>query len=142
MGILYIQLPAPWPSQYKLITRKSNCATYDSQVSEHHQPTSVRFCPPSTQTSSSTSFAMAPPKVDSKKSAKSSIPSGIPSAGVSSTRSGKECIISDYYQNYSKKTGSRPMESSKSAASSPPSTPSPSKSGTPNKSQKNPEPGT
>merc|ERR1711954_37620 len=143
MGILYIQLPAPWPSQYKLITRKSNCATYDSQVSDHHQPTSVRFCPPSTPTSSSTSFAMAPPKVDSKKSAKSAIPSGIPSAGISSTRSGKECIISDYYQNYSKKTGTSPTESPKSAASSPPSTPSPaksqSKSETPNKSPKTPD---
>ena len=85
---------------------------------------------------------MAPPKVDNKKSAKSSIPSGIPSAGISSTRSGKERILTDYYQNYSKKTGSRSTESSKGAAASPPSTPSPSKSESPNKSQKNPEPGT
>merc|ERR1711954_372720 len=82
------------------------------------------------------------PKVDNKKSAKSSIPSGIPSAGISSTKSGKERILTDYYQNYSKKTGSRSTESSKGAAASPPSTPSPFKSESPNKSQKNPEPGT
>merc|ERR1711954_535710 len=75
-------------------------------------------------------------------SAKPSIPSGIPSADISSTRSGKERILTDYYQNYSKKTGSRSTESSKGAAASPPSTPSPSKSESPNKSQKNPEPGT
>merc|ERR1711954_420153 len=53
-----------------------------------------------------------------------------------------ERILTDYYQNYSKKTGSRSTESSKGAAASPPSTPPPSKAGSPNKSQKNPEPET
>merc|ERR1711954_13863 len=100
------------------------------------------LCPPSTPTSSSTSFAMPLSEVDNKKLAKSTAPSGIPSAAISSTRSGKERILTDYYQNYSKKTGSRSSESSKGAAASPPSTPSPSKSGSPNKSQKTPEPGT
>merc|ERR1711954_321029 len=91
---------------------------------------------------------MAPPKVDNKKTklAKSAIPSGIPSAGVSSTRSGKERIILDYYQNYSKKTGTSPTESPKSAALSPSSTPSPAKSQskleTPNKSPNTPDLGT
>merc|ERR1711954_585848 len=100
------------------------------------------LCPQLTPTSSSTSFAMPLSKVDNKKLAKSTAPSGIPSAAISSTRSSKECILTDYYQNYSKKTGSRSSESSKGAAVSPPSTPSPSKSGSPNKSQKNPEPET
>merc|ERR1711954_347976 len=86
---------------------------------------------------SSTSFAMPLSKVDNKKSAKSTIPSGIPSAAISSTRSGKERILTDYYQNFSKKAGSRSSESSKGAAASPPS--SPSKSGPPNETQKTPE---
>merc|ERR1711954_359414 len=91
---------------------------------------------------SSTSFAMPLSKVDKKKLAKFTAPSGIPSAAISSTRSGKERILTDYYQNYSKKTGSRSSESSKGAAASLLSTPSPSKSGSPNKSQKTPEPET
>merc|ERR1711954_29300 len=65
---------------------------------------------------SSTSFAMPLSKIDTKKSAKSTVPSGIPSAAISSTRSGKERILTDYYQKFSKKAGSRSLESSKGAA--------------------------
>merc|ERR1711954_445040 len=89
---------------------------------------------------SSTSFAMPLSKVDNKKSAKSTVPSGIPSAAISSKRSGKERILTDYYKNFSKKAGSRSSERSKGAAASLPS--SPSKSGPPNETQKNPEPET
>merc|ERR1712081_48615 len=69
---------------------------------------------------SSTSFAMPLTKVDNKKPAKSTV-SGIPSMAISTTRSGK--IISDFYQVSGKKAGSRPLESSKGAAASPPSSP-------------------
>ena len=60
-------------------------------------------------------------KVDNKKPAKSTVPSGIPSMAISSTKSGKERILTDFYQMSGKKAGSRSSESSKGAAASPPS---------------------
>merc|ERR1711954_513216 len=71
----------------------------------------------------STSFTMPLSKVDNKKPAKSTVPSGIPSMAISSTRSSKECNLTDFYQMSGKKAGSRSSESSKGAAVSPPSSP-------------------
>ena len=130
--IPYIQLPAPRPTQYKLITQQSNCATCD--FSKFARPTSFGMFPPFYTYISSTTIIMAPPKVKNTKPSKSGIPSGIPSLGIPSTRSGKTRYISEFYQNSGKKSGTSPTESpAKSTSLSPPGTPSPAKS--PSKSE-------
>merc|ERR1711954_260722 len=105
------------------------CDPCDLQVSDHQRLPALFSV--SSIYSPSTSFAMPLSKVDNKKPAKSTVPSGIPSVAISSTRSSKERILTDFYQMSGKKAGSRSSESSKGAAASPPSSP--------NETQKTPE---
>ena len=68
----------------------------------------------------SSTIIMVKDKVKNSKMPKSGIPSGIPSSGIPSTRSGKARYISDFYQNSGKKSGNSPTKSSaKSTSSSP-----------------------
>merc|ERR1711954_161937 len=109
-------------------------------TTSNHQQSPALFSVSSIYTPS-TSFAMPLSKVDNKKPAKSIVPSGIPSMAISSTRSGKECILTDFYQMSGKKAGARSLESSKGAAASPPSSTNDTQK-TPESETQNPGPST
>ena len=143
--IPYIQLPAPWPTQYKLITQQSNCATCDFTeiFSKFARPTSFGTSPPFYTCTYilSITIIMVPPKVKNSKSSKSGIPSGIPSSGIPSTRSSKARFIPEFYQNSGEKSGNGPTESpAKSTSLTPPcpGTPSPARSPTKSEPPKSP----